>query len=131
MISQGPSWAPSSQPYPPPAQAQQFATPYPQPKIRLQAPDEPARRLAMPRPEDLGLTTAAATLDWNAIRQRLQQLGALSFRVDQLAAGGHRVTFLLPTADPRRTRQIETTAASEAAAVQLALERAELAGPPR
>jgi hypothetical protein len=63
-------------------------------------------------------------VDWNATRARLDQLGALSFRVDKLPGGSHRVTLLLPTANSERTRQIETVAASEEAAVRQALEQA-------
>jgi hypothetical protein len=104
-----------------------------QPKIRMQAPDDPPRAdrpLTLPMPEDLGVrppTTpvAYAAVDWNALRDRLSRLGVTSFRVDTLSAGGHRVTFLVPTQEKGRTRHIETTAATEAAAVQLALEQVE------
>ncbi len=34
-------------------------------------------------------------MDWNGARQRLQHLGALSFRVDKVGSAGYRVTFLL------------------------------------
>jgi hypothetical protein len=95
----------------------------------MQAADEPPpRRLSLPAPEELGVrppVAAAASVDWNAVRARLDRLGALSFRVDHLPGGDRRVTFLMPTSSPNRTRQIETIAASEAAAVQLALEQAE------
>jgi hypothetical protein len=135
---QGQTWAPSSFAGAPrsnravPAPRRDFASAAPQPKFRMQAADDrPApRRLSLPAPEVLGVPPAparalAATLDWNATRAKLDQLGALSFRVDKLGGGSHRVTLLLPTPNPQRTRHIETTAASEAAAVQLAMEQAE------
>jgi hypothetical protein len=120
-----------------PRQAPQLAAApkVPQPKIRLQAPDDvpPAqpRPLALPAPEDLGLAgpvTATADgrqVDWNAVRVHLARLGALSFRVDRLGSESYRVTFVLATAQPQRTHQVECTAGSEAAAVELALARAQ------
>jgi hypothetical protein len=107
----------------------------------MQAPDDappPSRAprpvLALPAPEALGIPRAAASpatavvvasVDWNATHERLQKLGVLSVHVDRLSTGAHRVTFLLPTESAARTRHIESTAATEAAAVQLALEKAE------
>jgi len=140
MYVQGPSsGAPAYQPAANPqperpwlAQGPAFAPEAPQPKFRLQAPEDPPapRRLSLPAPEDLGVhpppdARVSTNLDWNAARAKLDQLGALSFRVDKLASGSHRVTLLLPTQSRDRTRQIETSAESEAAAVQMALEQAE------
>lgn len=64
-------------------------------------------------------------VDWNRARQRLQHLGALSFRVDKVGPAGYRVTFLLPTRQANSTHCIEAAAPTEATAMCLALERAE------
>jgi hypothetical protein len=85
----------------------------------------------MPSPEELGIRRASApvvaetSVDWNDTRDRLARLGALSFRLDKLPQGNCRVTFLLPTRQPQRTHEIEAMAATEAAAVRLALAQAQ------
>ena len=85
----------------------------------------------MPPPEALGLdlpkqpSAVAATVDWNVTRARLNQLGGTSFRVDALGSQGYRFTILLRTSQPGRLHEIETTAATEAVAVAVALEQVE------
>lgn len=138
LIRPGQPYAqPQAAPRPPqPMRPTQLAAtpPPPRPTIRMQAPDSSPRRLTLPSPEQLGLIHAPAptatpmtaeAIDWNATRQRLQRWGAISFHVDQVSAGGYRVTFLLPTRQPNYTHCVEATAATESAAVALALDRAE------
>jgi hypothetical protein len=66
-----------------------------------------------------------AKVDWNAARCRLQQLGASNFRIDPVGAEGFRVRVLLPTNQAGGLHEIETTADTETAAVQAALEQTE------
>jgi hypothetical protein len=98
------------------------------PRIRLQAPEEfsPATQpLALPAPHALGIIPPTAEkVDWNATRNRLNQLGATTFRGDNLGPEGFRVTFLMRTSQPGRLHQIETIGQTEAAAVQIALDQA-------
>jgi hypothetical protein len=81
----------------------------------------------MPSPEQLGIIPAAASsatptptaaeLDWNELRSRLRQLGAVGLHLDQVAGGNWRATLLMPdgtAADPRR---LEAVAASDTSAV--------------
>lgn len=123
--------------------APMLASAEPRPKVRLQAPDEPvqpaATRLTLPPPEQFGIgakpvaatapvapaaeTPAAPAVDWNITKQRLDRLNAVAFHSDRLAPGGFRISVLLPTRDG--THHIEAEAGSEAAAVAIALERAE------
>jgi hypothetical protein len=105
------------------------AEPQPRPRIRMQAPEEPAaaiqRPLEMPPPEAFGLAPKApANVNWNAARSRLQQLGASAFRIDPVG-DSFRVRILLPTNQSGGLHEVETTADSQAAAVDLALEQAE------
>lgn len=113
-------------------------------KVRMQAPDPvptAAARLVLPSPENLGIrtlspppatqpaptqSTPAQTIDWNAVHARLGRLGALAFHLDRME-GACRVTFLLPTGQEQRLRQVEAIAGTEAGAVQAALEQAEAA----
>jgi hypothetical protein len=95
------------------------------------APPPAPPRLTLPDPEQLGIRAAAPAppavaeaLDWNAAHARLDRLGAVRFQSDRLPQGGFRVTFLLP-ASAAQTYHVEATAATEAAAVQTALHRAE------
>lgn len=107
----------------------------PRPKIRLQAPDAPvasaSSRLSLPSPEALGISIGkrrnapAEAVDWNHLRARLNQLGALGFHLDKLTHGGTRVRFFLPSGQPNNTHHIEAAADTEPAALRLALERAE------
>jgi hypothetical protein len=79
----------------------------------------------IPTPEQLGVARRAEMhADWAVTRQRLQELGAVSFQVDHPAAGGCRFVCWLPQGQPGTTRCIEAHAATEAEAVRLALDRA-------
>lgn len=86
-------------------------------------------RLVIPSPKQLGITpantSAAAAVDWNATRRRLDRLGAVYFHLERLDAGGYRFTCLLPTSQRGRTHRVETVAATEADAIHLALAKAE------
>jgi hypothetical protein len=83
----------------------------------------------MPSPEQLGVARPApaecADTDWAAVHRRLERLGAVCFRLDQLPQGSHRASCLLPTDRPGHTHHIEAEAATAAEAVQLAVARAE------
>jgi len=123
--------------------APMLASAEPRPKVRLQAPDEPVQtpvtRLTLPPPEQFGIaaqpaaatvpvapvaaTPAAPAVDWNIAKQRLDRLNPVAFHSDRLAHGGFRISVLLPARDG--THHIEAEAGSEAAAVAVALERAE------
>jgi hypothetical protein len=83
----------------------------------------------MPSPEELGIACAKPVshgdADWSLAYRRLQDLGAFCFQLDKLPQGGYRCTCLLPTSQPDRNHRIEAPAATEAAAVRLALDKAE------
>jgi hypothetical protein len=92
-------------------------------------PPRPAP-LTLPSPQQLGLTQAPATtapaeqLDGNATVQQVHRLGATGFHVAQLPGGRCQVSLQLP-AGQDHSEHVEATADSEAAAVRLALARAE------
>ncbi len=132
-----PQWNPGPAPtaaLPPPVirgKAEDEPLPAPVPLAPSSPPPSPAL-LQLPPPSALGvrdaaLTPAAPGLDWNAVHAQLQRLGAVGFQVSRLPQGGHRVTFVLPTAQAGQTRHIVADAADEAAAVRAALARAEQA----
>lgn len=78
----------------------------------------------MPSPEDLGIAASAPRpqvgVDWTAAKQKLEGMGVKCFRVDRTPAGAISVTLLLlPQGSP--PRQVESTAATEAEALSLAL----------
>jgi hypothetical protein len=79
-----------------------------------------------PPPEQLGIGEKAVAdeLDWNAVHRRLNELGKQSLQV-QRTADGYLCTCLLATAEAGRSQRIEAQGATEAAAVRLALARAE------
>jgi hypothetical protein len=111
----------------PPASAPAAVPQAPAPRIRLQGADdafEPMPRpLTMPAPEEVGIASSSQSqggVDWGTIRQRLENLGVKSFRVDRTPAGEVNVTFLLWLRGSR-PRQVEGIAATEAEAVSLAL----------
>ena len=83
----------------------------------------------MPSPEQLGVDDARSAAgdgpDWTLFHRRLDQLGACSIHLDKLPAGGCRFTCLLPTGRRDRFHRVESQAATEAEAVQLALDDAE------
>lgn len=116
-------------PRPAPATQQAAARPA-APVVRGQSPDEaPARpvrsaalKLEMPPPEALGVPVPAAAVDWTDLRLKLDRLGATRFALEQVD-GGYRFTCQVPAADGR-ARTVEGRAATEAAAVQRALDQA-------
>ena len=67
---------------------------------------------------------AASNVDWNTTHARLRQLGVTGFHLDRVN-DGFRVTCLIPANRDGQTHQIESEDATEAAAVQFALQRAE------
>jgi hypothetical protein len=92
------------------------------------APPPPAPRVVLPSPEALGIKISSATpaagtaptaVDWNQVHARMEKLGVVHLQRDCLAQGGVRVILSLPS------HSAEATGDTEAAAVLLALERAE------
>lgn len=92
-------------------------------------PRRAAAPLSIPTPEQLGVgaakkpATAAARredVDWAATRKRLQEMGAVSFRLDQLPDGGARFQVWLPA----QASAVQADGASEADAVRDCLARA-------
>jgi hypothetical protein len=109
---------------PPPALAAAQAKPI----VRGAMPDSPAApppptRIVLPSPEALGIkigpATPPAAPDWNHVHARLEKLGTVNYQRDRLSQGGYRVILSLPA------HRVEATGDTEAAAVLLALERAE------
>jgi hypothetical protein len=132
------SYAPQNYAPPPPAPQSQWAqTSHPTPAPQASLPSTPRAwrgqesedaRLQLPAPEQLGLdrpaTPTASRLDWAAVHQRLDRLGATCFHLEKLAHGA-RVTCLLPTAKADCSHRVEAVADSEAEAVALAVNQAE------
>jgi hypothetical protein len=81
----------------------------------------------MPSPQELGVADvklpANLSIDWTAVHNQLDRLGATCFHLERAATGGYRITCLLPTNQPGRTHRIEAEAPTEAEAVQLALSK--------
>jgi hypothetical protein len=91
-------------------------------------------KFVLPSPEALGVSAnpprpqpdaAKPQVDWNTIQAHMDRLGVLRYQKDRLGAGGVRVLILLPTADPTKAQPVEAQAATEAAAIALALEAGE------
>jgi hypothetical protein len=88
----------------------------------------PPTPVSIPTPEELGVSsarTATGNGDWLPGYRRLLDLGAYSFRIDRVRAGGFQITCLLPAGQTQRVHRIETQAATEGEAVRLAVEEAE------
>jgi hypothetical protein len=122
--------APAYVTLPPAVPRAQVAVAAPAPKVRMQAPDEPraATRVAtaIPSPEQLGLTRSqVSSVDWDGTRGKLRQLGATSFQLDRVPAGGFRFTCWLPAEQTGKSYRIEAEGGGEAEAVRLCLERTE------
>jgi hypothetical protein len=141
--SQPAAWVPQPPAWPGQASALASHTDPHRPVFRGQMPEQPAEAppprpapppLAMPSPGQLGLgisrpgpeADVGSSVDWNAALKRARELGATGFNVARVPEGGFQVVLLLPTGEADRTQHIEATAASEAGALRLALERAEL-----
>ncbi|MBL8793045.1 MAG: hypothetical protein JNM56_04010 [Planctomycetia bacterium] len=98
------------------------------PPAVVAAPPAPSP-LVMPSPEQLGIggggVAPESPVDWTAVHRRLDALGATCFHMEKTAAGGCKVTCLIPTRQPGRQQHLEGHAASKAEAVRLVLEKAE------
>jgi hypothetical protein len=85
--------------------------------------------LVLPSPEQLGVTcarpTSPPTLDWTALHQKLDHLGATCFHRERLSDGGCRVTCLLATSKPGQCHRVEAEAGTADQAARLMLARAE------
>jgi hypothetical protein len=85
--------------------------------------------LTLPPPEDLGVggdkAAPAAPVDWAEIHRRMDRLGPISVRQEKLAAGGYRVTMLLPRDKADHSQPVNAEAATLPLALNQALERAE------
>jgi hypothetical protein len=133
MPFQQPALGPAARP---PAPAGLAALP-PKPTIRGQMSDElrapearppaPSKPLAMPSPEQLGVTVrkSESNVDWNLVHRRFHDAGATCLLLDQRPDGGCKLTCLLPTGQPNRNHHIEVEAATEAEVARLAVERLE------
>jgi hypothetical protein len=135
--AQPPAWAPKTpqvaMPSPPaPAKLElppppALAAAQPKPIVRGAMPDSaspaPPARIVLPSPEALGIKinapVSSAAVDWNHMHARLEKLGVVNFQRDRLSQGGFRVILMLPA------HRVEANGETEAAAVLLALERAE------
>jgi hypothetical protein len=104
------------------------------PKVRAVSDDSPPppvrARVILPSPESLGIKFAtpssvasAAAVDWNLVHARLEHLGVVNFQRNRLPQGGFRVVVSLPTT--QLPHDVEASGDTEAAAVLLALHRAE------
>jgi hypothetical protein len=123
--------APQANAAPRPTQWQNV--PPPPSVVRGVAPEAPAK-FVLPRPEALGVATtipaatvaAPALVDWNQIQARMERLKVVAYQ--KLHQGdGVRVSLTLHNQAP-----VNAEATSEAAAIHLALERAErVSGPAR
>ena len=98
---------------------------------------ETPKKFVLPRPEALGVSTQLAlhptaapvstpqtTVDWNQIQARMERLRVVGYS-KAAQPGGVRVMLVLPTADPSQRQPFEAQAATEAAAIQIALGQAE------
>jgi hypothetical protein len=99
------------------------------PPVRPAVPAREPLPVVIPSPRELGITsgrpTQAASVDWAALHQRLERLGASSTHAEKLGQDRFRFTCLLPTGAPDRLHRIEAEASSEDEAVRLVLDQAE------
>ena len=83
----------------------------------------------MPSPEELGVADAKrldhSSIDWTAVHNQLDRLGANCFHLERTPKGGYRMSCLLPTNQRDRSHRIEAEASSEADAVRLTLAKAQ------
>jgi len=102
--------------------------------VSMPAPEEvgvvlPSKDVRIPSPEEVGVASpnkgAAAKVDWNQTRDRLGRLGLIKLETVHQEDSRHRVVLVLRTRQADQVQNIEATAATEAEAVALALERAE------
>jgi hypothetical protein len=98
------------------------------PKPTMPSPGQLGIDVERPTPEQLGIAVPTRTpvqVDWSLTRQRLQQMGALTFQLDWLPEDGRRFSITLPTAEAGKAHLIQGDGATEADAVRQALERAD------
>ena len=83
----------------------------------------------MPTPEELGVAAVKRpeneNIDWAAVHDRLNHLGATCFHLERMSQSACRITCLLPTDQPDRSHRIEAVASSEAEAIRLILAKAQ------
>jgi 3-oxoacyl-(acyl-carrier-protein) synthase len=66
-----------------------------------------------------------ASVDWMAVRQRLQAVGATTFQIAQRPNNQWAFCLAMPTSVPGKVHRIEAEAATEAEAIAHALSEAE------
>jgi hypothetical protein len=89
----------------------------------VQTPPPPLR---LPSPEEAGVAVPAAVrVDWNLVHERLNQLGGVGLQMGRMEDGSYRITFMMRTRQANCFHHIEATAATESAAVEVAMTRAE------
>ena len=84
--------------------------------VRGQAPELQSKRLSLPEPETLGIQLPKSVrkeLDWSQLRKRLDELGALSFRLDK-EGQGYRFFCQLPDESRQAFGLSEAEAVEEA-----------------
>jgi hypothetical protein len=83
----------------------------------------------MPSPVELGVADAKPpenpVLDWTAVHNQLDHLGATCFQLERTPESSFRITCLLPTDQRGCSHRIEAQGPSEADAVRLALAKAQ------
>jgi hypothetical protein len=80
----------------------------------------------VPSPDELGVARPQSTaprVDWAVVGQQMHELGARDFHIDP-RDGSYRCTLLLPGDRAGVTWRVDATAATEADAIRLAIERA-------
>jgi len=129
--------APPSAPLrqPPPSQPMLAQQETPRPVFRGQVPEEPIApapplplaMLAIPSPEQLGVscTKADVAVDRNAVHARLENLGATCVHEEKQADGGYRITCMLPTAQPGCSHCVAAQANNSVDALRAVLDEAE------
>jgi hypothetical protein len=117
--------------YPPQPRVQAPAVPPPRPVVRGSPPEDkkPARRepVTLPPPEQLGIAPpppAPKPVDWDAVRARVKELGALNCGLDS-AEGGFCFSVIMPTAEKGRTHRIDGYGPTHADAVRDCLGKTE------
>jgi hypothetical protein len=85
----------------------------PQPIVRAKGADEP---VSLPSPDQLGLARRAE-VDWNETRRTLTTLGATDSRMELLASGEYRFSFVVSAS------RVDGLGATPADAVRAALAR--------
>lgn len=102
--------------------------------VRGVAPEAP--KFVLAEPESLGISTSLSSpapatqaaspvqVDWNQIQARMERLRVVGY--DKLpVSGGVKVTLFLETGNPGQRQPVQAEAATEAAAVTLALQYGE------